>query len=287
MSSLAVILLMVIYMSYILIVYGSPLEMTVRQYLKSGNELNADSLFTQALKPYSQAIAKDSSDLTVCYNSASNIISNNLTLKKDGRDVENIIADYCDADRLLEKVINNDTLKVNIVNSLHNRGLIYHMIARDDTLNRAMNRILLPKEDSLKYDDNVNNLTIARDFYREALRIDPGNDETRYNLAVVQKLLEKDNQGGGGGANNKKDNDENGENDQQNQQGNNDQQDEQEQKEKQNQQQQHQQQQQRLLKTIRNNEKKTREKMNVNPVSVGEKDSENKNYNRGDLEKNW
>ncbi len=65
----------------------------------------------------------------------------------------------------------------------------------------------------------------AIEAYKESLRNNPADDETRYNLALCQKLL-KDSDGGGGG----------GDNDQQNQQNQQNQQDQQDQQEQQNQQ---------------------------------------------------
>ncbi|MDZ4148182.1 MAG: tetratricopeptide repeat protein [Flavobacteriaceae bacterium] len=49
----------------------------------------------------------------------------------------------------------------------------------------------------------------AVDAYKNSLRNDPTDDETRYNLALAKKMLEKDNKGGGGGGGNddKKDQD--------------------------------------------------------------------------------
>lgn len=51
----------------------------------------------------------------------------------------------------------------------------------------------------------------AVDLYKESLRRRPTDDETRYNLALAQKLLEEQENGGGGG------NDENNQEDQQSQ----------------------------------------------------------------------
>lgn len=291
-SVFAVASLVVAYMTYSLIAYGSPLNKTMRQHLKEGNELYADSLYSQALKPYSKALDIDENNLVACYNAAANIISNNLNQKED-MDIDRVVSDYLYADTLLMRVIKNDSVKKNIVNSWHNKGVIYHKVARNDSLNYTMNK-KLASGDSLSqvnYNDSVPNLLRARDAYREALRIDPGNDETRYNLAIVQKLLEKDNNGGGGGASNNEnqeqqnnqDNqdqqDKQDKQDQQDKQNKQDQQDKQNQQDKQDQQdeQNKQNQQDRLLNAIKDKEKKTREKMNQPPVNSGSRN----------LEKNW
>jgi len=44
----------------------------------------------------------------------------------------------------------------------------------------------------------------AVDAYKNALRNNPTDDETRYNLALAKKMLEKDKKGGGGGGNDDK-----------------------------------------------------------------------------------
>ena len=285
-SVFAVASFVVAYMTYSLIAYGSPLNKTMRQHLKDGNELYADSLYSQALKPYSKALDIDENNLVACYNAAVNIISNNLN-QKEGMDIDRVVTDYLYADTLLMRVINNDTIKKNVVNSWHNKGVIYHKVARNDSLNYTMNK-KLASGDSLSqvnYNDSVPNLLRARDAYREALRIDPGNDETRYNLAIVQKLLERDSNGGGGGASNndnqeqQNNQDKQDQQDKQNKQDQQDKQDNQDQQDKQDQQdeQNKQKQQDRLLNAIKDKEKKTREKMNQPPVDSGSRN----------LEKNW
>lgn len=278
-SLFAVMSLVVAYMAYSLIMYGSPLDKTLKQNVKEGNELYADSLFSQALKPYSKAVAMEEGNLTACYNSATNIISNNLTLKKDDRDVERVVTDYLYAKELLDRVIGNDTVKSNIADCWHNMGMIYHTVARDDSLNIAMNRQLMDKKDSMNYGNNERNLVLARDAYRNALRIDPENDETRYNLAIVQKLLEKNSQNSGGGGGSGQDSDNNDNNDENNDNNdnneNNDGNDKKENEDKQDKKQQNRQ--QRILNAIMDKEKETREDMN----------RYNGSGQRRNLEKNW
>jgi len=54
----------------------------------------------------------------------------------------------------------------------------------------------------------------ALEVYKQSLRLNPQDQEAKFNLAYVQKLLEQDNNGGGGGGN-----DQNNQNPDQNQQG--------------------------------------------------------------------
>ena len=111
--------------------------------------------------------------------------------------------------------------------------------------------------------------------YKQALRLNPNDEEARYNLAYAQKMLQQqqqDQQGGGGNNDKNQKNDQNQDQQQQNQ----DQQDHQDQQsqnqqnqDKQDQQQQGQQHQQqiskeeaeRILEAMKNNEKKTLDKV--------------------------
>lgn len=68
---------------------------------------------------------------------------------------------------------------------------------------------LLPKERAADVAHNAGNLMMAAkdyakaiELYKESLRRRPIDDETRYNLALAQKLLEKEQNEGGGGSDN-------------------------------------------------------------------------------------
>jgi tetratricopeptide (TPR) repeat protein len=104
----------------------------------------------------------------------------------------------------------------------------------------------------------------AIEYYKESLRRRPGDDETRYNLALAQKLLEQ--QQGGGGQDQNKDQEQDQQKDQQ------DQQQDQKQDQQNDQQQQQQPQQpkedqmsqqtaERILKALQNDEQETRRKL--------------------------
>lgn len=109
----------------------------------------------------------------------------------------------------------------------------------------------------------------AIEYYKESLRRRPTDDETRYNLALAQKLLDQQKKNGGGGQDQNKDQKDQDKKDQQKDQ-KQDQQDQQDQQDKQDQQKQPQQPQQdqmsqetanRILKALQNDEKETRRKL--------------------------
>jgi len=127
------------------------------------------------------------------------------------------------------------------------------------------------------------------EVYKQALRLNPNDDEARYNLAYAQQMLKKQQQDqqGGGGQNDKKNDKKNDQQQKQDQQQNQDQQQDQQNqnqqnqqdKNQQNQQQQSQQQQQeiskeeaeRMLEAMKNNEKKTLDKVKQQQVGKGQK----------------
>lgn len=246
--------LIVIYSAYSLIVHGSPTSKSVREYLINGNELHKDSLFEKAMKPYGRAYSMDTLNPVSSYNNGTNILLKNYKDVKSGNpNPEEIIDGYMEAERMFGKAIENSGDKSELAMANHNLGLSFHM--RDT-------------------------LQAAEAAYKEALRNDPTNENTRYNLAVVQYLL-KNNQGQNQQNQDQQQQQQN--QDQQQQQQNQDQQ-QQQQNQDQQQQQQNQDQQQkkenyeRMLEAVMQDEKELREKMEDEKTVQGIK---------VDLEKNW
>jgi tetratricopeptide (TPR) repeat protein len=125
------------------------------------------------------------------------------------------------------------------------------------------------------------------EFYKQSLRLNPNDDEARYNLAYAQQMLkqqQQDQQGGGNNNDQKKDQKKDQNKDQQQNQDQQDQQDQQnqqgqDQQDKQQQQQSQQQHQQeiskeeaeRMLEAMKNNEKKTLDKVKQQQVGKPQK----------------
>lgn len=233
----------VAYSAYSLVVHGSPTSKSVREYLINGNELHKDSLFEKAMKPYAKAYSMDTLNSVSSYNNGTNILLKNYKDAKAGNpDHEAVLKGYEEGERMFVKTIKNSRDKDELARANHNLGLIYHV---SDTLEAA------------------------EAAYKEALRKDPSNEDTRYNLAVVQYLLKN----GSGGAGQPQD---------QQQQQNQQQQQQQQQQEKQEQKQQEEQQKkenyERMLEAVMLDEKELRDKMDEEKVGQGVK---------VDLEKNW
>lgn len=262
--------LLTIYFVYSLVAFGSPLSKTMRQHLVNGNEFHKDSLFNKAAESYFKSEALDKDNPVANYNLATNIAVKNNALPKEDRNNDVVIDDYLYADTVFTQVIAKDTVKANVANSWRNMGVMYHRIAND----KELDTLLVQKIDSIAKnnpDADVDGYTPggdrysllkAKKAYENSLRIDPGNEETRYNLAVVNYLLKKEQQQ----RQNQQQNQQQQQNNQQQQQNNQQEQQEQQQEQQQQQQQQQQQEKQekseRNLESIMQNEQQVRRKVN-------------------------
>ena len=261
-SLVAVAAMIVAYLTYSLVAYGSPLIKSVNEHLISGNELHKDSLYEDAMISYGKAYSMDTTNTVSAYNLGTNLIMKNYQdinsdKVKNGLVPDSIIIErYADAEdkisRSAEEAKGSSDKEMS-AKANHNLGLVHHQ------------RMMLKE---------------AEAAYKEALRNDPANENTRYNLAVVQYLMKQQ---------------QNQQNQDQQQQQQQEQQEQQEQQQNQQQEQQEQQQQnqqqnqqqeqqdnkenyERMLEALMQDEKELREEM------------EEKNAVQGikmDLEKNW
>lgn len=260
-SLVAVAAMIVAYLTYSLVAYGSPLIKSVNEHLISGNELHNDSLYEDAMIPYGKAYSMDTTNTVSAYNLGTNLIMKNYQdissdKVKNGLVPDSIIIErYADAEdkisRSAEEAKSSSDKEMS-AKANHNLGLVHHQ------------RMMLKE---------------AEAAYKEALRNDPTNENTRYNLAVVQYLMKQQQ--------NQQNQDQQQQEQQEQQQNQQQEQQEQQQQEQQqqNQQQNQQQEQQdnkenyeRMLEALMQDEKELREEM------------EEKNAVQGikmDLEKNW
>lgn len=101
----------------------------------------------------------------------------------------------------------------------------------------------------------------AIEYYKESLRRRPSDEDTRYNLALAQKLLEDQKKNGGGGQDQKQDQDKDQKKDQQQDQQKDQPQDQQQQPQQPNQDQMSQETANRILQALQKDEKNTRQKL--------------------------
>lgn len=255
-SLVALAAMVVAYLTYSLVAYGSPLIKSVNEHLISGNELHKDSLYEDAMISYGKAYSMDTTNTVSAYNLGTNLIMKNYQdinsdKVKNGLVPDSIIIErYADAENKISRSAEEakgSSDKEMSAKANHNLGLVHHQ------------RMMLKE---------------AEAAYKEALRNDPANENTRYNLAVVQYLMKQQ---------------QNQQNQDQQQQQQQQQQKQEQQEQQQNQQQEQQEQQQqeqqdnkenyeRMLEALMQDEKELREEM------------EEKNAVQGikmDLEKNW
>lgn len=208
---LAMLVIAVLYSAYSLVVYGSPTVKSRKLYLREGNELHNDSLYDEAIEPYLRALEFDTNNSNANFNSATNLL---MKIYSDQGGDTTLIAN---AQAMLNRSFESDTLSMNKSQAMHNSGLLYHI---------------------------TEELERAAEAYKEALRQNPADEETRYNLAVV--LYQLDNQ--------QEQQDQNQQQQEQQQEQNQEQQEEQQQQQQQQQQQEQQQQQQQDEQEEENND---------------------------------
>ena len=253
----------VLYSSVALIMDGSPMLKSMREHVKSANEFHRDSLYNKAIEPFCRAMDMEPTNPMTSYNSATNLLMKNYKDIKDNiADPQVVATVYNDANEQFFTAAEYEKDKKDLASIHHNSGLIFHL---------------------------TDSLEAAAESYKEALRNNPADDETRYNLAVVLHQLKQNQQ-------NQQDQQQEQEQEQkqeqqQEQQQNKEQQQQQNQQEKEQEQQQQQQQAQpqksdeemskenaaRLLEAAMQDEKAVLEKVNR------EKNQSGKNK----LEKNW
>ena len=261
---LALAVIAVIYSSVALIMDGSPMLKSMREHVKSANELHRDSLYNAAIEPYRRAVDMEPENPMTSYNCGTNLLLKNYKDIKDNVAEPEVVAGvYNDANNQFLMAAEYENDKNNLASINHNSGLVYHL---------------------------TDSLEMAAEAYKESLRNNPNDHETRYNLAVVLHQLKQNQQNQQNQQDNQQQENKQEQQQQQQQQQNEQQNKEQQQNEQQNQQQEQQQAQaqqqeqemskenaERLLEAAMQDEKAVLEKV---------KREENK-ASKGKLEKNW
>lgn len=195
-----------------------------RDFLRSGNRLYRDSLYTKAEVDYRKALENNARFPQAHFN-----LGNALLYQQKPKE----------AMEAYEAAAKVETNKKRLASAYHNMGVIL--------------------QSQKMFADAI-------ECYKEALRKNPKDDETRYNLVLCQHQLKNNPPQDNGGQENKDGNDQNDEEDQKS-----DKQDKQENKEEQKKQEQKQQQKQdemskenaeQLLKAVMQDEKDTQERIN-------------------------
>lgn len=253
----------VIYSSVALIMDGSPMLKSMREHIKSANELHRDSLYNDAIEPYRRAVDMAPQNPMTNYNGGTNLLLKNYKDIKDNIAEPEVVAGvYQDANTQFLTAAEFESDKKNLASIYHNSALVYHL---------------------------TDSLEMAAEAYKESLRNNPDDHETRYNLAVVLHQLKQNQQ------NQQQNQDQQQQQNQdQQQQQNQDQQQQQDQnqQQQQNEQQQEQQQQAQAQQSEEEMSKENAERLleaaMQDEKAVLEKVKREKNKsNKGKLEKNW
>ena len=261
---LAVAAIAVIYSSVALVMHGSPMLKSMREHVKSANELHRDSLYNMAIEPYRRAMDMEPQNPMTSYNSGTNLLMKNYKdLKDNVADPKVVAGVYQDANTQFQAAAEFESDKLNLASIYHNSALVFHL---------------------------TDSLEMAAEAYKESLRNNPNDHETRYNLAVVLYQLKQNQQ-------NQQDNqDQQQQNKQdQQQQQNQNQNDQQQNKDQQQQNEQNQEQQQQQAQAqqsqadmSKENAERLLEAAMQDEKAVLEKVKREKNKaNKGKLEKNW
>lgn len=221
-------------------------QSTDRDYLRLGNKYFHKSEFDKALTNYTKALEKKKS-VEAFYNFA----GASLALQRDSTANEN----YMMADSL------GFTNQLKRAKNYHNLGNLWYM--------QGVQQMRSNGKDAGKAFQNAVNC------YKTALRCNPKDDETRYNLAMALHQLKKNQNGNGGGGSDDKNKDK----DKQEQQKKEEQKKQEQQKQQQQQQEQKEQLSdqaaEQLLNSAQQDEKNVQQKVKVNP------------QRRRSLEKDW
>lgn len=138
--------------------------------LRKGNKAFDKSEFKQAEDAYRASLAADSNYAKAEYNLA------NASYKQDKDDKLHTAAKYYGS--FLKSLSPEDTL--NRTNGIYNLGNTNFKLSQSDTVKNT--------EQSTKY------LKEAAEYYKASLRLNPSDSNAKYNLALTQYLLKKDEQ---------------------------------------------------------------------------------------------
>lgn len=193
----------------------------VRDLTRSGNKLYRSKEYSKAEIDYRKALEVNKSDQTTIFNLA------NVLYRTDRGE---------EAGKLYQSLTPHLTLlsSTEAADLTHNAG---------NTAFRAKQ------------------LEQAIEYYKESLRRRPSDEDTRYNLALAQKLLEEQKKNGGGGQDQKQDQDKDQKKDQQQDQQKDQKKDQQPQPQQPNQDQMSQETANRILQALQKDEKNTRQKL--------------------------
>jgi len=178
--------------TYFILVFLSLLSITPvfsqkdAQYLYDGNNLYRNGNIPEASTKYSRALELNPNNRKANFNLGNALYKNALQVKEGG------LAGIATSP---DSKMTPDSLAGLIFDqAAQNFAVVANSVSDKDTLHQAWHNIgncYLQKKDYQK----------AVDAYKKAMKYDPKDEETRYNMAYALKNLPKDKKGGGGQSN--------------------------------------------------------------------------------------
>lgn len=227
-------------------------QKAVRKSIKRGNEAFKEQRYSAAETDYAKALEENASSKEASFNLAN-------TYYKQQR-----------YDEALNEYKHYLTLENEAPEKM---SAAWSNIGNTYLKKKAAEKSQMQAQGGQPQQQQADNLQMSMEAYKNALRLDPTDDETRENLAIVQKMI-KDQEGGGGENDDqeqKQDQKEDKKDDQQNQDKNQDKQDQQEQPKED---QMSQENIQQILEAIEQDERETQDRVNQLKADERKKQSE-------------
>ncbi len=228
----------------------------MRRHVRRGNRMMHSGLLNKAYEEYLKAFNADSTSALANYNLARSMFPKEWKIMKPGQQTDSIVANMLQHFSYAGDE-NHEPNPLRRSMAYHNMGVIHQIRANQGG------------------DQKTQLLQQAIESYKQALRLNPHDDEARYNMVLCQRQLPKDN----GSNSQQPQQDEQKEQQEEQQQQQQDQQQQQEQQQPQEQQQQNQEMIEQLLNAVEQREKQTRRKI--------DEQRQNSPNRRQRNEKNW
>jgi len=255
-----------------LITTGLSAQKEVRKAIRSGNSAYNDQRYGAAEAEYNKAVKENPASKEASFN-----LANTYYRQQKWDDAVKEYQHYLTLE-------NEDPLKMS--SAWSNMGNTF-LKKKANEKGQGQQAPLQPGQQPDQQQQQADNLKLSMEAYKNALRLNPRDDKTRYNLAVVQKMIQdKEGDGGGGGDNKDQQKDQKKDQKDQNQNQNQNQNKDQKQDQKQEQQNQNQMSQdnmQQILQAIEQDEKNTQER--VNQAKAQERKQKNENNRKQN--KDW
>jgi len=150
------------------------------QYIYNGNELYHSGKAIESSAKYAKALELNPNNRKANFNLGNSLYKNALGIKNGEIELPPNT-----------KMTPDSMSKIILDEAAQNFAIVANSVSHKDTLHRAWHNIGNCYLQKKEYQQAV-------DAYKKALKYDPKDEETRYNLAYALKNLPKDKKGGGG-----------------------------------------------------------------------------------------